>query len=60
MSETTYKIVGPLPVAGQTFGQVLTEEDLSEYNVQHLIDAGHIAVNKKGREATTETPEKEK
>lgn len=51
----TYKIVGPLPVAGRLPGEMLQEADLDGLDISHLIEAGHIAENKKGREAT-ETP----
>jgi hypothetical protein len=52
---STYKIVGPLPVAGRLPNETLTEDDLEGLDVSFLIQTGHIAENKKGREAT-ETP----
>lgn len=52
---TTYKIVGPLPVAERLPGETLSEADLDGLDISHLIEAGHIAAIKKGREAT-ETP----
>lgn len=56
----TFKIVGPLPVAGRSPGEILTDEDLAEFDVAFLIETGHIAINKKGREATETKPEGEK
>jgi hypothetical protein len=56
----TFKIVGPLPIAGRLPGEILTDEDLAEFDVAFLIETGHIAINKKGREATETKPEGEK
>ena len=54
-----YKIVGPLRVANREPGEILSEEDLAGLDISHLIETGHIASIKKGREATAE-PEGEK
>jgi len=57
---TTFKIVGPLPVAERLPGETLSEADLDGLDISHLIEAGHIAAIKKGREATETQPEGEK
>ena len=40
---STYKIVGPLPVAGKQPGETVTTDDLDGCDVNHLVEAGHIA-----------------
>jgi hypothetical protein len=40
---STYKIVGPLPVAGKQPGEDVTTDDLEGCDVVHLVEAGHIA-----------------
>ncbi len=42
----TYKIVGPLNVVGHEPGDIITDDDLVGCDVQHLIDAGHLASTK--------------
>ena len=44
---TTYKIVGPLPVAGKQPGETVTTDDLTGCDVEHLIGAGHLAPTSK-------------
>lgn len=39
----SYKIVGPLPVAFREPGSILTDEDLEPFNVDWLLELGHIA-----------------
>ena len=39
----TYKIIGPLPVAGHLSGDVVSDDDLEGCDIKHLIGAGHIA-----------------
>ena len=51
---TTYKIVGPLPVAGKQPGENVTTDDLDGCDVQHLIEAGHIAPT--GKSTTKAAP----
>lgn len=56
----TYKIVGPLPVAGHEPGDVISDDDLVGCDVQHLIGAGHIASTKsKTAKVETEAPNQE-
>lgn len=43
---TSYKIIGPLPVAGHEPGETVTTDDLTGCDVDHLIEAGHIATSK--------------
>lgn len=40
---SSYKIVGPHPVCGHEPGDVVKSDDLTGANVDHLIEAGHIA-----------------
>lgn len=40
---STYKIVGPLPVAGKQPGENVTTDELEGCDVEHLIGAGHLA-----------------
>lgn len=55
---STYKIVGPLPVAGKQPGENVTTNDLDGCDVQHLIEAGHIAPTSKSttKAAQAESP----
>jgi len=55
---STYKIVGPLPVAGKQPGESVTTDDLDGCDVQHLIEAGHIAPTSKSttKAAQAESP----
>lgn len=39
----TYKIIGPLPVAGHQSGDVVSDDDLEGCDIEHLIGAGHLA-----------------
>lgn len=50
----TYKIVGPLRVADHEPGSTLTDEDLTGLNVDHLIEAGHIAPSKAAKATNQE------
>ena len=50
-----YKIVGPLPVADREPGSTLTDEDLELFNVEWLIELGHIAPVKAGKADTAPT-----
>jgi|GEM_PF-1734371 hypothetical protein len=43
---STYKIVGPLRVAGHEPGEVVTTDDLDGCDVNHLLEAGHLAPSK--------------
>lgn len=47
----TFKIVGSHNVVGHEPGEIITSDDLEGVNVQHLIDAGHIAPTNKSRKA---------
>lgn len=51
---TTYKIVGPLSVAGKQPGENVTTDDLDGCDVRHLIEAGHIAPT--GKSTTKAAP----
>ena len=42
----TYKITGPLPVAGREPGETLGDKDLVGLNVDWLVELGHIAPSK--------------
>ena len=42
----TYKIIGPLPVAGRQSGDVVSDDDLKGCDIEHLIGAGHLASTK--------------
>ena len=42
----TYKIIGPLPIAGRQSGDVVSDDDLEGCDIEHLIGAGHIASTK--------------
>ena len=50
-----YKIVGPLPVADREPGSILTDEDLALFNVDWLVELGHIAPVKAGKADTAPT-----
>lgn len=57
---STYKIVGPLPVAGKQPGEVVTTDDLTGCDVEHLVGAGHLApVSKSTTKAAQAEPTKE-
>lgn len=49
----TYKIVGPLNVAGKAPGSVLSDDELEGCDIDHLIGAGHIALESKADKAAT-------
>lgn len=53
----TYKIVGPLNVAGKAPGTVLTEDELEGCDIDHLTEAGHIALESKADKAATQKKE---
>jgi hypothetical protein len=56
----TYKIVGPLPVAGHEPGDVVSDDDLDGCDIEHLIGAGHLADTKsKTAKVATATPNQE-
>lgn len=56
----TYKIVGPLPVAGHEPGDVVSDDDLEGCDIEHLIGAGHLASTKsKAIKADTATSNQE-
>lgn len=57
MSE--YKIVGDHNVVGREPGQIITDDDLVDVSVQHLIDAGHIAPVSKATKVAPVTNEKD-
>ena len=46
---TTYKIVGPRPVAGVAPGGTVTDDDLEGSNIEALIEAGHLASPNKSK-----------
>lgn len=50
----TYKITGPLPVAGREPGDTLSDEDLADLNVDWLVELGHISPTKAAKAATQE------
>lgn len=50
----TYKIVGPLCVAGHEPGDVVSDDDLEGCDIEHLIGAGHLA-STKSKTAKVET-----
>jgi len=54
---STYKIVGPLPVAGREPGSTVTDDDLADLDVTFLIEAGHIAPTTKAVKAATNNQE---
>jgi hypothetical protein len=47
----TFKIVGSHNVVGHEPGDIITSDDLTGLDIQHLIDAGHIEPTSKGRKA---------
>jgi hypothetical protein len=47
----TFKIVGSHNVVGHEPGSIITSDDLTGVDIQHLIDAGHIEPTSKGRKA---------
>ena len=47
----TFKIVGSHNVVGHEPGSIINEDDLTGLDIQHLIDAGHLAPTSKGRKA---------
>ena len=49
----TYKIVGPLPVAGHEPGDIVSDDDLVGCDVEHLIGAGHL-INTKSKTVKVE------
>ena len=53
----TYKIVGPLNIAGHEPGEVISDDDLIGASVDHLIEAGHIAETKATEADTTNNQE---
>lgn len=55
---STYKIVGPLPVAGCEPGAVLNEDDLAGLDIPYLIGAGHL-IPTKASKADTVTPQED-
>ena len=56
----TYKIIGPLPVAGHLSGDVVSDDDLEGCDIEHLIGAGHLASTKsKTTKVETATPNQE-
>ena len=57
MSE--YKIVGNCNVVGHEPGNIITDDDLADVNVQHLIDAGHITATSKATKVAPVTNEKD-
>jgi hypothetical protein len=50
----TYKIVGPLPVAGHQPGEIVSDDELEGCDIEHLIGAGHLA-NTKSKTVKVET-----
>ena len=42
----TYKIIGPLSIAGRQSGDVVSDDDLEGCDIEHLIGAGHLASTK--------------
>jgi hypothetical protein len=54
-----YKIVGNHYVVGHEPGSIITDDDLAEVDVQHLIDAGHITPVSKAVKAAPVTNEKD-
>lgn len=56
---TTYKIVGPLPVAGKQPGEDVTSDDLAGCDVEHLVGAGHLAPVSKSTKAAPAADSKE-
>jgi hypothetical protein len=54
-----YKIVGNHNVVGHEPGSIITDDDLADVNVQHLIDAGHITPVSKAAKAAPVTNEKD-
>lgn len=49
----TFKIVGSHNVVGHEPGDIITTDDLTGVDIQHLIDAGHLAPTSKSRKAET-------
>lgn len=47
----TFIIVGSHNVVGHEPGKIITSDDLTGLDIQHLIDAGHLAPTNKGRKA---------
>lgn len=50
----TYKIVGPLPVAGHQPGEIVSDDELEGCDIEHLTGAGHLA-NTKSKTVKVET-----
>lgn len=55
----TFKIVGSHNVVGHEPGDIISQDDLTGLDVQHLIDAGHIEPTNKGRKAEPITTEED-
>jgi hypothetical protein len=54
-----YKIAGNHNVVGHEPGSIITDDDLADVIVQHLIDAGHITTVSKAVKAAPVTNEKD-
>lgn len=49
----TYTITGPFPVLGQEPGTTLTDEQLDGFDVDWLIESGHIVATSEAAPANT-------
>jgi hypothetical protein len=49
----TYTITGPFPVLGQEPGTTLTDEQLDGFDVDWLIESGHIIATTEAAPADT-------
>ena len=49
----TYTITGPFPVLGQEPGTTLTDEQLVDFDVDWLIESGHIIATTEAAPADT-------
>lgn len=56
---STYKIVGQLPVVGKQPGETVTLDDLDGCDVNHLIEAGHLAPTSKSTTKAAQAEPKE-
>lgn len=52
---STWKIVGPLRVAGHEPGETVTIDDLDGCDVNHLVEAGHLVPTKSTTKAAPAT-----